>query len=68
VAGLILLLATAVDGWIAALIASAALFAIAGILALTGKKQIDQATPPQPEQAIESTQQDIHEVKARASR
>ena len=46
VAGLILLLATAVDGWIAAFIVSAALFAIAGILALTGKKQIDQATPP----------------------
>ena len=68
VAGLILLLATAVDGWIAALIVSVALFAIAGILALTGKKQIDQATPPQPEQAIESTQRDVDEVKARASR
>jgi len=68
VAGLILLLATAVDGWIAALIVSVVLFAIAGILALTGKKQIDQATPPQPEQAIESTQRDVDEVKARASR
>ena len=68
VAALILLLATAVDGWIAALIVSVALFAIAGILALTGKKQIDQATPPQPEQAIKSTQKDVDEVKARASR
>jgi hypothetical protein len=67
VAGLILLLATAVDGWIAALIVAAALFAGAGILALTGKKQIDQATPPQPEEAKASVQRDVDEVKARAS-
>lgn len=68
VAGLVLLLATAVDGWIAAFIVSAALFAVAGILALTGKKQIEQATPPEPEEAKESVQRDVDEVKARASR
>jgi len=68
VAGLVLLLATAVDGWIAAFIVSAALFAVAGILALTGKKQIEQATPPEPEEAKESLQRDVDEVKARASR
>ena len=68
VAGLILLLATAVDDWAAAFIVSAVLFAIAGVLALTGKKQIDQATPPQPEQAVASVQRDIDEVKGRASK
>ena len=68
IAGLILLLATAVDGWIAALIVAAVLFAGAGILALTGKKQIDQATPPQPEEAKASVQRDVDEVKARASK
>jgi uncharacterized membrane protein YqjE len=68
VAGLILLLATAVDGWIAALIVAAVLFAGAGVLALTGKKQIDQATPPQPEEAKASVQRDVDEVKARASK
>lgn len=68
VAGLILLLATAVDGWAAALIVSAVLFAIAGVLALSGKKQIDEATPPQPEEAVESVQRDIDEVKGRASK
>ncbi len=67
-ASIVLLLATAVDGWIAALIVAATLFAIAGILALTGKKQIDQATPPKPEQAMESTQRDVDTVKARASK
>jgi MFS family permease len=68
IAAAILGLATAIDGWLAALIVSVVLFAIAGILALTGKKQIDQATPPAPEQAIESTQRDVDTVKARASR
>ncbi len=68
IAGVILLLATAVDSWIAALIVAAVLFAGAGILALTGKKQIDQATPPQPEEATASVQRDVDEVKARASR
>lgn len=68
VAGAILLLATALEPWIAALILGGALLAIAGLLALTGKKQIDQATPPIPEEAAESVKQDVDEVKARASR
>jgi MFS family permease len=68
VAGLILLLATAVDAWVAAFIVSAVLFAIAGVLALSGKKQIDEATPPQPEQAVASVQRDVEEVKGRASK
>ena len=68
IATAILALATAVDGWLAALIVTVVLFAIAGILALTGKKQIEQATPPKPEQAMESTQRDVDTVKARASK
>ena len=44
------------------------LFAVAGILALTGKKEIEQATPAAPEQAIESTKQDVDELKGRAAR
>lgn len=68
IAAAILGLATAVDGWIAALIVSVVLFAVAGVLALTGKKQVEQATPPQPEQAIDSVQTDIDEVKERAGR
>ncbi|HLM27002.1 MAG TPA: phage holin family protein [Thermoleophilaceae bacterium] len=68
IAAAILGLATAVDAWLAALIVSVVLFAIAGVAALVGKKQVDQATPPQPEQAIASTRQDVDEVKGRASR
>jgi hypothetical protein len=63
---LILALATAVDAWLAALIVGAAYAAIAGILALTGKKKVEQATPPLPEQAIESTKEDVEWTKQRA--
>jgi len=68
VAAAILGLAEAVDPWLSALIVAVVLFAIAGIAGLMGKKQVEQATPPQPEQAIESTKEDVDHVKARASR
>ena len=64
-AGLILLLATAMDAWIAAVIVAVAYAAVAGILALVGKKQVDEATPPVPEQAIESTKADVQEAQER---
>lgn len=68
VAAAILLLASAVTAWLAALIVAVALFALAGALALTGKKQVEQATPPVPEQALDSAQQDVETVKERAGR
>ena len=68
IATVIMLLATAIEPWLAGLIVTVVLFAIAGVAALVGKKQVDQATPPQPEQAIESTKRDVDEVKERAGR
>jgi uncharacterized membrane protein YqjE len=68
IAGIILALATAIAAWAAALIVAAVLFVIAGGLAMTGKKEVSEATPPVPEQAIASTQQDVNEVKERARR
>ncbi len=65
-ATLILLIATALDGWISALIVTVVYAAIAGILALGGKKQVDEATPPVPERAIASTKEDIQHTKQRA--
>lgn len=62
-----LLLATALEPWIAVAIVGGALLLLAGLLALTGKKQVDQAKPLVPEQAIDTTKQDIDHVKARAS-
>lgn len=68
VAAAVLALATAVDGWLSALIVAVVLFAVAGVAALVGKKEVAQAGPPVPEQAIESTQQDVQEIKDRRAR
>ncbi len=61
-----MLLATALEPWIAVAIVGGALLLLAGLLALTGKKQVDQAKPLVPEQAIDTTKRDIDHVKARA--
>jgi uncharacterized membrane protein YqjE len=62
----ILALAIVLDAWLAALIVGAAYGALAGVLALTGKKKVEQASPPVPEQAIESTKEDVEWTKRRA--
>jgi hypothetical protein len=66
VAMAVLLLATALDAWLAALIVAVALLSLAGILAATGKGQIARATPPAPERTIESVKADVEEVRAHA--
>ncbi len=66
VAAAIIGLATVVEPWIAAAAIGAALLVIAGIVALAGKKELNEATPPKPEQAIDSVRQDVETVKARA--
>jgi uncharacterized membrane protein YqjE len=59
-------LATAVAAWLAALIVTVVLAAIAGGLALKGKQRIEQAGPPVPEHTIESVKQTIETVKEEA--
>jgi uncharacterized membrane protein YqjE len=66
VAAAILGLATVLEPWIAAAAVGVALLLVAGLLALTGKKELDEAGPPKPELALESVQQDVETVKARA--
>jgi membrane protein len=66
IAGAILGLATVLEPWIAAAAIGVALLLVAGILALTGKKELEEAGPPKPEQTIDSVQRDIETVKARA--
>ena len=65
-AAVVLLLATAMAGWLAALVVAAAYGLIAGGLALAGRSQIQQATPPVPEQATESVKEDVRWAKAKA--
>ena len=49
--------------WLAALIVTVVLFAVAGILALLGKKQVTRATPPEPAEAVASVKADVDQVK-----
>jgi lipopolysaccharide export LptBFGC system permease protein LptF len=65
-AAAILALATAVDAWLAALIVAVVYAAVAGVLALRGKAQVERATPPVPEQAVDSTKEDLEWMKTRA--
>jgi len=68
IAAAIIGLGALLEPWIAALIVGVVLLAIAGIVALLGKKQVEQATPAKPEQAMDSVQEDIQTVKERAQR
>lgn len=68
VAAVIMLVGTAIEPWVSALIVGAVLLAFAGILALLGRRQVDQATPPRPERAMESMQDDVQHVKERVGR
>jgi membrane protein len=65
-ATLILVLATVVTSWLAALIVTVVYGAIAGVLALQGKNKVQAATPPVPEAAVDSTKEDVQWVKTRA--
>jgi hypothetical protein len=42
---------------------AAALFVLAGLLALVGKKSVARGTPPVPTEAIESTKADVAAVR-----
>jgi uncharacterized membrane protein YqjE len=65
-AAIILALATAMDGWLAALIVGVVYAAVAGALALMGRGKVQQAGPPVPERAVETTKEDVDMVKTRA--
>jgi uncharacterized membrane protein YqjE len=63
---LILVLDKAMAAWLAALIVTLVYGAIAGVLALRGRTKVQEATPPVPEQAVETTKEDVEWVKTRA--
>jgi hypothetical protein len=64
----ILALALVLPAWLAALIVAVVLFAVAGVLALVGKKDVQKGSPPVPTEAIASTKVDIQTVKESARR
>jgi len=68
IAAAVIGLGTVIEPWLAAVIVGVVMLAAAGVASLMGKKQVEQAVPPAPEQAIQSTKRDVDEVKGRAGR
>ena len=62
---LIAALDLAMATWVAALVVTVVFGAIAAVLAMTGRKQIQEAAPPVPEQAIDSVKEDVQWAKTR---
>ncbi|MFG2783010.1 phage holin family protein [Streptomyces prunicolor] len=61
-------LSLAMDVWAAALIVTAALAAVATLMAALGRRQISKASPPAPEQTIDSVKADVAEIREKAHR
>ena len=59
----VLLLAYVMPAWVAAVIVGVLLLGVAGVLALVGKKQVQQATPAAPEEAVDSVKADVATVR-----
>lgn len=63
IAAAVLGLAEAVPAWLSALIVGLVLVAVAGVLALFGKKKVQSATPAAPREALDGLKQDVATVK-----
>ena len=61
-------LGNVIPGWLAAIIIAVVLFAVAAVLALLGKKDVQQAAPPLPTETLESVKADVAAVKGSAAR
>jgi hypothetical protein len=61
-------LSLVMDVWAAALIVTAVLAAVSALMATLGRQQISKASPPTPEQTIDSVKADVAEIKEKAHR
>ena len=65
-AAIIAALSLAMATWLAALIVAVVYGAAAGVAALMGKRKVQAALPPVPEDSVESVKEDVRWTKARA--
>jgi Putative Actinobacterial Holin-X, holin superfamily III len=65
-AAAILALATAMDAWLAALVVGVVYAAIAGVMALVGRRKVQEGSPPIPERAADSVKEDVETAKRSA--
>ncbi|WP_426245518.1 phage holin family protein [Nocardioides sp. LHG3406-4] len=63
IATAILALSLVLDAWLAALIVAVVLFIVAGVAALLGRSQVQEATPASPTETVASVKQDVQAVK-----
>ena len=59
-------IATALSVWLSILIVGAFLVVVAGVLAVAGVTELAGGTPPIPEEALESTKEDVTWLKTQA--
>jgi hypothetical protein len=64
----IIALAGVLAAWLAALIVGAALLVATAAAALVGKDRLQKATPPVPEETVDSIKTDVEVIKERARR
>jgi len=65
-AGIILLLALLIPDWLAAIIVGLIFVGIAALLGMKGRDEIQAATPPVPEQTVDTVKEDVEWAKTRA--
>jgi hypothetical protein len=65
-AGIILLLDLAIAAWLAAIIVGLVYVAVAAVLGLKGRDHMQAATPPVPEQTVDTVKEDVEWAKTRA--
>ena len=65
-AGIILLLDLAIAAWLAAIIVGLVYVVVAAVLGLKGRDRIQAATPPVPEQTVDTVKEDVEWAKTRA--
>jgi Putative Actinobacterial Holin-X, holin superfamily III len=68
VAAAILGIAVVLSAWLAAVIVTAGLFLIAGVIALAGKTSVKHGSPPIPADAIQSAKADLAAVRQAVKR
>ncbi|GAA4060654.1 phage holin family protein [Streptomyces shaanxiensis] len=68
VATVIAALSLVMDVWLAALIVTAVLAAVTALMAALGKQQFSRASPPTPQQTVDSVKADVAEIKEKAQR
>src|SRR5438105_1782781 len=59
----VLALAQVWPAWLAALVVGGAILLLAGMIALTGRFEFRRATPPKPEWALTSVQEDLETIR-----